>query len=101
MKVIARPVGTGKTRELIETAAKENGIVLTVNRAALRTKAIAYGYPDVEIIEMGDMIYGNFSPNKKVFVHKMDDFVQDFLWHEYGLELSGYSVALEDSNNAK
>ena len=101
MKVIARPVGTGKTRELIETAAKENGIVLTTNRAALRTKAIAYGYPDVEIVDMGNVIYGNFSPNKKVYIHKMDDLVQDFLWHEYGLELNGYSVALEDSNNAK
>ncbi len=44
MKVIARPVGTGKTKELMDAALEADGIILTTNKRALATKAQAYGF---------------------------------------------------------
>ena len=46
MKVIARPVGTGKTKELLMAAQAANGLVLTGNKRGLQAKAQAYGIPD-------------------------------------------------------
>ena len=46
MKVIARPVGTGKTKELLMAAQAADGIVLTSNKRGLQAKAQAYGIPD-------------------------------------------------------
>lgn len=34
MKVIARPIGTGKTRELMEMTLEADGIILTTNKRA-------------------------------------------------------------------
>lgn len=47
MKIIARGRGTGKTKELLQDAFKENGQVLSCNKRALQAKADSYGLPDV------------------------------------------------------
>lgn len=43
MKVIARPMGTGKTEELLRLAAKDKALVFAENKIELQEKANAYG----------------------------------------------------------
>lgn len=50
MKVIARPMGTGKTEELLRLAAKDKALVLTDNKSELQSKANEYGIV-VQIID--------------------------------------------------
>lgn len=96
MKVIARPVGTGKTKELLFAAQSADGIVLTGNKRGLQAKAQAYGIPKVEIVDWDDLIYGRVDTTKPLFVHKLDDVMHEYFWDDFGLKLEGYSVAMED-----
>ena len=43
MKVIARPMGTGKTEELLRLAAEDKALVFAENKAELQEKANTYG----------------------------------------------------------
>lgn len=95
MKVIARPVGTGKTKELLMAAQAANGVVLTTNKRGLQTKAMAYGIPEIEIVDWNDLIYGNFTQTKPLFVHKLDDVMEEYFQKDFNLKLNGYSVAME------
>lgn len=95
MKVIARPVGTGKTKELLMAAQAANGIVLTGNKRGLQAKAQAYGIPEVTIVDWDDLIYGRMDTSKPLFVHKLDDVMKEYFWDDFGLKLEGYSVAME------
>ena len=94
MKVIARPIGTGKTKELLRTAIENNGIVFTNNKRALKVKADSYGFKDVEIIDWDDLLDHNYDENKPIYVHKLEDIMKEWLYSDYGLRLDGYSIAL-------
>lgn len=94
MKVIARPIGTGKTKELMETAIEADGTIFTNNKRALRVKADAYGFDSLNIIDWDDLMTGNFDPEKPVFVHKLEDVMEELLSSDYGVHLAGYSVAM-------
>lgn len=94
MKVIARPVGTGKTRELMEAALEADGTIFTNNKRALRVKADAYGFDTLNIIDWDDLFAGNYDPDKPIFVHKLEDIMEELFYSDYGLRLMGYSVAL-------
>lgn len=96
MKVIARPIGTGKTKELMDTALEADGIILTCNKRALTEKAKAYGFDSLDIVEWNDLMYGNFDENKPLFVHKLDDVMQEYFWHTFGIKMEGYSVTMEE-----
>ena len=96
MKVIARPVGTGKTKELLAEVQKTNGIVLTLNKRALQEKARTYGIFGLEIVDWNDLLYGNFSQEKPLYVHKLDDVMKEYFWDDFGVNLEGYSIAMED-----
>ena len=98
MKVIARPVGTGKTKELLLAAQAANGIVLTGNKRGLQAKAQAYGIPKIEIVDWDDLIYGRFDKDKTLYVHKMDDVMEEYFWDDFGIKLGGYSIAMEKSD---
>ncbi len=95
MKVIARPVGTGKTRELLDAAQAVGGTVLTLNKRALQEKARAYGIPEISIVDWNDLIYGNFDKDKPLYVHKLDDVMKEYFWDDFGVNLEGYSIAME------
>ena len=95
MKVIARPIGTGKTKELMDAALEVDGTILTVNKRALTAKAQAYGLDSLDIIDLADLLYGNFDNTKPLFIHKLDDVAQEYIEKDFGLKLAGYSVALE------
>lgn len=96
MKVIARPLGTGKTKELMEMASAANGTILTINKRALQVKAAAYGFDSLDIIDIEDLIYGNYNNTKPLFVHKLDDVMQEFFKTDFDLNLQGFSVRLGD-----
>ena len=95
MKVIARPVGTGKTKELLNEAKEKNGIVLTLNKRALMTKAYGYGITGLEIVDLNDLIYGNYDKSKPLYVNKLDDVMQAYFRSDFDLNMVGYSVAME------
>ena len=99
MKVIARPVGTGKTRELMEAALEADGMIFTNNKRALRVKAEAYGFDSLEIIDWDDLLDGDYDRDKPIFIHKLEDVMEEFLLADYGLHLAGYSVAMEKEYN--
>lgn len=94
MKVIARPAGTGKTEELLRLAAEDKAFVLTDSKAALQEKANAYGIV-VQIIDWDDLIDIDCTEYNKVYIHKMDDFIHNWLYEDYNLQLEGYSVRTE------
>ena len=96
MKVIARPVGTGKTKELLLAAQAVNGIVLTTNKRALQTKAQAYGIPEITVVDWNDLLYMDDSlKGRPLFVNKLDDAMKEYFLADFGLNLTGYSVAME------
>ena len=97
MKVIARPLGTGKTKELMDIALEADGIILTTNKRALQVKAEAYGYDSLCIIDLTDLLFGgDFDPTKLLFVHKLDDVMQEYFKAEFDLDLQGFSVRMEN-----
>lgn len=95
MKVIARPLGTGKTKELMEMALEADGIILTTNKRALQVKANAYGFDSLCIIDLNDLLYGEFDAAKPLFVHKLDDVMQEYFKQDFNLDLQGFSVRME------
>lgn len=94
MKVIARPVDTGKTEELLRLAAEDKAFVLTDKKAELQEKANAYGIV-VQIIDWGDLLDIQDDDYNKVYIHKLDDFIANWLYDDYKLKLEGYSVRTE------
>lgn len=94
MKVIARPVGTGKTKELMDAALEADGTILTTNKRALAVKALSYGFDSLHIIDLADLLYGEYDMSKPLFIHKLDDVACEYIKKDFGLKLEGYSVAL-------
>lgn len=96
MKIIARPLGTGKTKELMDMALEADGIILTTNKRALQVKAESYGFDSLCIIDISDLIYGNYDDSKPLFVHKMEDVMQEYFKLDFNLKLQGFSVRMEN-----
>lgn len=96
MKILARPMGTGKTRELMEMALETDGIILTTNKRALQVKADAYGFDSLCIIDLEDLFHGEYDSAKPLFIHKLDDVAREYLLAECNLNLQGFSVRMED-----
>ena len=97
MKIIARPAGTGKTKEFLKEAFKNNAQVLTVNKRALYTKADAYGISDLTILDWNDMMYGDQDNTRPLYIHKVADVIQELLDSDFdGTKLEGMSITLED-----
>lgn len=96
MKVIARPLGTGKTKELMDMALEADGMILTTNKRALQVKAEAYGFDSLYIIDINDLYEGNYDEDKPLFVHKLEDVMEEYYRMEFGLTLAGFSVRMEE-----
>ena len=92
MKVIAKPRGTGKTRELLTEAALNHGQVLTTNKYALRAKAEAYGIIDVPIYDWEDMMYNRYDFEKPLYIHKVDEVLTQLFKEDFTLKLEGVSI---------
>lgn len=94
MKVIARPMGTGKTRELLELAAENNGQVLTTDKRALKVKAEAYGI-DVPIFDIYDLMEDdNYDHDKTIYIHKIEEVALEVLQIPESA-CGGFSIRME------
>jgi len=96
MKVIARPMGTGKTRELLTQAYINRAQVLTTNKRALQAKADAYQIPDVLIFDWEDMMNDNYDKSRPLYIHKITDVMEELFTHDFGIKLEGFTITLED-----
>ena len=92
MKVIARDRGTGKTKELLFEAWMKKGQVLTINKRALQSKAEAYGFIGLSILDWNDILYGEFDKNKLLYLHKAEDVMAELFENDFELKLTGLSV---------
>lgn len=87
-------MGTGKTKELLSIAAKNNGQVLTTNKAALQVKAKSYGI-DVPIIDLYDLSEKDYDLNKQIYINKIEDIALELM----GLPMTsvgGFSIRMEN-----
>jgi len=96
MKVIARPIGTNKTKELLEIANENEGLVLTTTKRALRVKAESYGFTNLTIVDPTDLVEQNYPEDKPLYIHKAADILKDFFKTYFDLELEGFSVTMEE-----
>jgi len=92
MKVVARSRGTGKTKELLFEAWLKGGQVLTTNKRALQSKADAYGYIGLPIMDWNDVLYGEFNKEKPLYIHKADEVMAELFENDFELKLAGLSV---------
>ena len=90
--------GTGKTTKLFELAKEKNAIILCPNSRALRQKAKALGYKDLEIIGFGDLDNDNFSLGKQVLVDESSHVLQTLLNKFYLVNMIGFSATVEEDN---
>ena len=67
--------GTGKTRRLMEAAAASDGVFVCSDPKRYREKARAYGISDIEIVSYTDYFIHNYSPEKSVFINKIDKYL--------------------------
>ena len=77
MKLIYDARGSGKTKRLFEYAQENNGVIITDNANALRVKAQAYGYNDIEIIEASRLESSDIE-GKNILIRNLDRFVQSY-----------------------
>ena len=94
MKVIARPMGTGKTEELLRSAAKDKALVLAENKAELQAKANAYGIT-VQVVDWDDIVSTYYGSEVPLYIHRMDDVIKHYFEEDYSLNLKGYSIRME------
>ncbi len=86
---------TGKTKLLLEAANKVQGTVLAENKEALKVKANAYGFFDVNIIDYYDLMEGNYYFGEPLYIQKAETFLKT-LAEQHGLVLKGITFT-EDS----
>ena len=96
MKVIARGRGTGKTKELLYEAWKNNGQVLCMNKRAIQAKADVYGFTGLTIIDWNDILYGQFYDEKPLYIDEAEYVFATLLKNDFNLNLEGIDVNLED-----
>ena len=87
--------GTGKTTKLFEAARKNNAMVLTLNSHALREKAKALGYQDIEINGLGNLKNDDYSINKPALVDNAEYFLATLLDKYYNIDMIGFNVTEE------
>jgi len=96
MKVIARERGTGKTKELLYDAWRNNGQVLCINKRAIQSKAEAYGFIGLSIIDWNDILYGEYDKNKLLYIDNAEEVFAILLENDFELKLEEMNVNLED-----
>lgn len=96
MKVIARERGTGKTKELLYEAWQAHGQVLSLNKRAIQSKAEAYGFIGLPIIDWNDILYGEYDKNKPLYIDNAEGVFAILLENDFELKLAGMNVNIGD-----
>lgn len=94
MKTIIGPRGSGKTKELLKFASDNDYAVFTTDARALRVKAHAYGYDNIEIYGFDNELPNNEKP--PIVIHDVNKFVQ---WCFPGHTVKGFSATMEDTDD--
>lgn len=87
--------GSGKTAKLFEQARKNNAMILTLNSHALREKARALGYEDIEINGLGNLKNDDYSLAKPALVDESPYFLAALLEKYYGIKMIGFNATEE------
>lgn len=96
MKIIARPQGTNKTRELLELANENHGLVLTTEPHALKVKAESYGFNDIEFVDWGGLLYNDYDSSRPLYIHKAGEVFKAYMKLDFDLDLEGFSITMEE-----
>jgi hypothetical protein len=80
--------GNGKTSRLMLLVKEKNGILVCSNPEAMKVKADAYGFHDLEIISYLEYIENVNSFHKPIFIDELEDFVKILSY----CQLAGYSL---------
>ena len=97
MKIIARPMGTNKTKELLELADANDGLVLTCEKHALQVKAEAYGLHNLTIIDWFDLFEGEYPADKHdLYIHKTGATLAEYFTANFDLDLQCMSITMEE-----
>ena len=94
MKAIARPMGTGKTEEILRLAEKDKALVFAENKIELQEKANTYGIT-VQVVDWDDILNTDYG-NIPIYIHRMDDVIKHYFEEDFGFELRGYSIRMEN-----
>lgn len=92
---IIGPRGSGKTAKLFEEAQKANAMILTLNSHALREKAKAMGYDDLEINGLGNLRNDDYSIGKPALIDESPYFLAALLDKYYGIKMIGFNATEE------
>lgn len=92
---IIGPRGSGKTAKLFEQARKNNAMILTLNSHALREKAKALGYDDIEINGLGNLRNDDYSIGKPALIDESPYFLAALLDKYYGIKMIGFNATEE------
>lgn len=83
--------GTGKTRQLLEEAKANNGLVVCEHPEAMRQKAMAYGLGVINCMSYADYYSDIFQKYKTVYIDELEKFLLAF-----DTRISGYTLTNED-----
>ena len=98
---IIGPRGSGKTVKLFEEARKNNAMILTTNSHALREKARALGYNDIEINGFGNLKDDDYSLMKPALVDNCDIFLAGLLEKYYNIQMIGFNITDDNTYNPR
>ena len=85
--------GNGKTSRLMLLVKENNGILVCSNPEAMKVKADAYGFHDLEIISYLEYIQEIHSFHKPIFIDELENFVNILSYYQ----LAGYSLTEGES----
>ena len=92
MDIIIGGRGTGKTKQLFETARRNGGVILAWNKRATQIKAHEYGYDNLEIVDYEDLHNDDFPLGKKFYVLNGHKFLEWLMDRYYNIELGGFTA---------
>lgn len=95
MDLILGERGSGRTLRCFHYARKNNAIIISNNARALRVKAKALGFNDIEILTLEELD-DNYI-NRNALLHKWDENIKNQLKHHTGVNITAISFAEECS----
>ena len=90
---------SGKTKQLLEAARKNNYTILTQDKHAFEVKAHSYGFDDIKIIDLNDLKDDNYEYGDNILIHNGDKMLEWIFDYFYGLNVQGFSSTLTETYN--
>ena len=102
MLTIIRDRDSGKARQLLEAARKQNCAILTQDKNAFSVKAHSYGFDDIQIIDYDDLKNDNYEYGGNILIHNGDKVLGWLFDYFYGINVKGFSAtAMENKDESK